>query len=241
MVRFKQALIVVVGLAVAAAMVVLGIWQLDVYKSQGNSTAAAKAAAPPLALTDAAPVGSAVREGFGRSVRFQGRYDPSLQLFVGPAENGQFRVLSALVQADGSIVPVVRGVVGSMSAPPPPEGPVDEVGVLLPSEDDAAAGVQSEQSLDAVRLPVLAQRWPGQLIGGFVTLSAADSEAQGMSPAPLALPEAKGRLRNGAYAFQWWLFAAFAVIMAIRMARDFGLRDDLDEVDTDDEVPTPVG
>lgn len=226
MIRLRQAGIVAVGLVLAAAMAVLGVWQLDVYTSQGNSNAAAKAAAPPLALTAVATPGAAVREGFGRSVRFEGRYDPSLQLLVGGG-GGPYRVLSGLVQADGSVVPVVRGVVDTLeTAPDPPTGPVDEVGVLLPSEDDAPAGIASELSMDAVRLPVLAQRWTGPLIGGYVTLSTEDSRAQGMSPAPLVLPEAKGRMRNAAYAFQWWLFGAFAVAMAVRMARDAGRRED---------------
>ena len=74
---------------------------------------------------------------------------------------------------------------------------------------------------------MLAQTWPSPLVGGFVTLSATDAQSQGLSPAVVALPESTGRLRNGAYAVQWWLFAAFAVAMAIRMARDFGLRDDV--------------
>lgn len=211
-------------------MAVLGIWQLDVYKSQGDNTAVTRAAAPALSLREAAPAGVAVREGFGRSVRFQGRYDSSRQLLVGAGGAAGYRVLTALVQDDGSVVPVVRGVVptNDVPLPQPPSGLVDEVGVLLPSEDDAPSGVSSEISIDAIRLPVLAQQWSGPLVGGFVTLSGTDAEAQGMAPAPVALPQAKGRLRNGAYAFQWWLFGAFTVAMAIRMARDFGRTEDLD-------------
>ena len=69
----------------------------------------------------------------------------------------------------------------------------------------------------------LAQQWPGPLIDGFVTLSAADATAQGLEPAQARLPEARGRLRNAAYAGQWWLFAAFTLVMAVRMARDLRL------------------
>ena len=74
--------------------------------------------------------------------------------------------------------------------------------------------------LTPVRVPELAQTWPGPLVDGFVTLSADDAARQGLEPAPLALPEGRGRLRNGAYAMQWWLFAGFAVVMAARIARD---------------------
>ena len=45
------------------------------------------------------------------------------------------------------------------------------------------------------------------------------------------LPEGQGRLRNGAYAIQWWIFAAFAIVMAAKIARDLGERDDIDASD----------
>lgn len=233
----KQGLIVVVGLALAAAMAVLGVWQLDVYRSQGSSAAGAKAAAPPLDLRQVAPASAPVGDGFGRSVRFEGRYDPDLQLLI-PVEGapGTYRVLSGLKQSDGSIVPVVRGVVSRAPAPPAPSGTLTQVGVLLPSEDDAPVNAARGNQLSAVRLPSLVQRWPGPIIGGFVTLSDSDARAQGIQPAPLRLPEGKGRMRNGAYALQWWLFGAFSVAMAIRIARDVGLRDRLagtEEIDSE--------
>ena len=71
-----------------------------------------------------------------------------------------------------------------------------------------------------MELPVLAQEWPGPLIDGFVTLSSADAAQQGLEHATIALPDGSGRLRNGAYAVQWWVFAAFTVVMAVRMARE---------------------
>jgi hypothetical protein len=63
------------------------------------------------------------------------------------------------------------------------------------------------------------------LIDGFVTLSRADSVNQGLVPAELQLPESGGRARNVAYVGQWWLFAAFTLFMAFRMARDLGVRE----------------
>ena len=67
------------------------------------------------------------------------------------------------------------------------------------------------------------------MIDGFVTLSSADAARQGLAAAPLQLPEAPGRLRNVAYVGQWWLFAAFVLFMAFRMARDIG-REEAEEV-----------
>ena len=236
MTLLRQILIVLVGLGLAAATVVLGVWQLDVYTSQGSRISAERAAAPPLALRDVAAPGTAVTNGFGRSVSFSGRYDPALQLLV-PAESGSgYRVLSGLRQADGSVVPVVRGVVAVEQQPPAPEGLLSQTGVLLPSEENAPDRTVGANQLNAVRVPLLAQRWDGDLVGGFVTLSAVDAQAQGLQPAPLDLPEAKGRLRNAAYALQWWVFGAFAVAMSIRIARDTGLRDDLDALKITDDL-----
>lgn len=235
----KQAGIILLGLVLAGAMAVLGVWQLDVYRSQGADNAQQRAAAPPLELRDVAPPGAAVREGFGRTVRFTGVYDPELQLLIPlDRQDDTYRLLSGLRQADDSIVPVVRGVVTGRSLPPAPTGEVAQEGVLLQSEDDAAAAPSGASDLDAVRLPVLAQRWPGQLIGGYISLSAAGAQAQGLTPVPVQLPEAKGRLRNAAYAFQWWLFGAFAVALSIRMARDLSDREQSESQEEDGLIPT---
>ena len=179
-----------------------------------------------------ATAGSAVRDGYGRTVVVSGRYLPDRQLLVPlPGATGAYRVLSALELPDGSVLPVVRGVVRgdlvAVEAPPPPATPVTQTGVLLPSEE-AAADVPPTGQLNSVRVPALAQLWPQPLIDGYLTLSAPDAEVQGLEPVPLVLPEGQGRLRNGAYAVQWWIFAAFAVVMAVRIARDLGEPSDID-------------
>jgi surfeit locus 1 family protein len=226
MTRLKQALVLALGIGLAAVMVTLGFWQLEVYYRQGAAAAARRASAPPVPLNSVARPGASAIEGYGRSVAFQGTYDPALQLLV-PAEDsaGQFRVLTGLRQADGSVVAVVRGVVSSPNAPPPPGGTVHQVGVLMPTEEHVPETDLPSGQIASVRLPSLAQQWPGPLIDGFVTLSAADAASQGLAAASLELPEGQGRLRNVAYVGQWWLFAAFTLFMAFRMARDIGLRE----------------
>jgi surfeit locus 1 family protein len=224
MTRVKQALLIAIGLGLAAAMVGLGFWQLAVYDAQGAEAAARRASAPPVPLGSVARAGEPATDGFGRSVAFEGTYDPSLQLLI-PTADGQFRVLTGLRQADGSVLAVVRGVVADPAAPAPPNGLVQQVGVLLPTEEHMPGPDLPTGQIASVRLPALAQLWPGPVIGGYVNLSGADATSQGLEPAVLRLPEAPGRLRNGAYSVQWWLFAAFTLFMAFRMARDIGLRD----------------
>jgi surfeit locus 1 family protein len=222
--RFKQVLIIALGIGLAAVMVTLGFWQLEVYQRQGVEAAMQRASAPPVPLSSVAAPGRSAIAGYGRSVAFAGTYDPALQVLV-PMEDrtGQFRVLSGLRHADGSVVAVVRGIVFEPSAPAPPSGPVHQVGVLLPTEEHVPTTDLPSGQMASVRLPALAQQWPGPLIDGFVTLSSPNAASQGLAAAPLELPEASGRLRNVAYIGQWWLFAAFTVFMAFRMARDFSV------------------
>ena len=235
----RAAAIIGIGIVLAALMVLLGIWQLDVYQAQGQAAASRRAAEPAVQLTTVAPPAAAVQDGYGRTVEFSGTYRADLQLLV-PDSSGRNRVLTGLQQADGSIVPVVRGIADRLTTPP--SGAVDEAGVLLPTEEApaqrSAGGVPAGDQLAAVQLPVLAQRWPGPLIGGFVVLSVPDATAQGLTPAVPDLPAGTGRLRNGAYALQWWVFAAFAIALSIRMARDGRLGATLPGSSDDDPAMT---
>ena len=228
----RQVLILLAGLAAAAVMVVAGIWQLDVYHSQGRVQSERRAAEPAVPVSAVAQAGQVVVDGYGRSVQVSGRYLPGVQVLVPVEDGGGFRVVSALQLADGDVLPVVRGTVPAASAPAAPTGPTAGTGILLPSEE-AAAGALPGGQLSAVRVTTLAQQWPGPLVSGYVTLSAPDATAQGFAPATVELPEGTGRLRNGAYALQWWVFAAFALVLAVRTARDQEVREAADEAGTD--------
>lgn len=229
MVRLQQTLIVLAGLVVAAGMVVLGLWQLSVYQASGSQTAEERATAAPVPLTQAAPPATKITDGFGRAVAFAGSYDPGLQQTVPIADSpGRFRVLTGFRLDDGRLLAVVRGTTAG-AAPAPPSGHLEQAGVLLPSES-------SDDPSTSVRVPLLAQDWPGDLVEGYVNLNSELSVAQGLAPAPLDLPATPGRFRNGAYALQWWLFAGFAVVMAGRMARDLDRSRDLDLLASADET-----
>jgi hypothetical protein len=88
--RVKQGLVIALGIAVAAAMVVMGYWQLGVYHNQGRAAAERRASAPPVSLSSVARARAAVMDGYGRSVTFEGTYDPALQLLVPVGQTGQF-------------------------------------------------------------------------------------------------------------------------------------------------------
>ncbi|WP_375431292.1 SURF1 family protein [uncultured Friedmanniella sp.] len=235
MIWLRQLGILALGLVLAGVMVMLGIWQLDVYHSQGQAQSERRAQSTPVPLASVARPAAAINEGYGVPVTFTGHYLPDSQLLV-PLDDpaAGYRVLSALQLDTGGVLPVVRGVVRTAELPVPPTGTESETGVLLPSEEAPPGDLPADQ-LSSVRIPTLAQQWPGPLLTGYVTLSAPDAAHQGLAPAPLDLPQSSGRLRNGAYALQWWMFAAFAVAMAIKVARDQVLTDPL-EADTDSEA-----
>ena len=230
----KQIGIIILGCALGAGMAMMGIWQLDVYHRQGAEASTARATQVPVPLTSVAAPGTRVTDGYGLAVEFTGTYDPALQILV-PLDGSdtQFRVVTALHLADGGTLAVARGLVAADSSelPAPSGRPVTQSGVLLPSEEAGDAEPAANGSiprLSSVRIPQLAQTWPGPMVDGFVVLSAADARAEGLTPAPLVLPEGQGRLRNGAYAAQWWIFGLFAVVMSIKMARDLGEKTELD-------------
>lgn len=226
--RLKQILIVGVGVIGAFVMVMLGLWQMQVFVDQGNRGVADRAAQPPVALDGEVAADGTVGDIYGKQVTIVGRYLDGQQELI-PTGVG-WRVLAAFEVRDGRVLPVVRGLTtapGAVSAPP--TGEQTEVGLFLPGEGDpepgsAGASVGADE-LGSVRMPLLAQRWPQQLIPGFVTLSETDAAAHGLEPAPVDLPAGEGASRNSGYALQWWVFAAFGLGMAIKLTHGLGVRE----------------
>ncbi|MBA8793621.1 cytochrome oxidase assembly protein ShyY1 [Friedmanniella endophytica] len=240
--RAKQAGVILLGLAVTAVMIALGLWQLDVYGQQGAKAAEARANGPVIALSSVAVPGQAVGDGYGRTVSATGRWDSKLQVLVPTADGSADRVLTGLRLDGGGVLPVVRGQLtprpsDGSTGPTPPTGEVTVQGILLGSEQDPGTNQPGTGSneLPAVELPILAQRWPVTLVNGFITLGPDMSRAQGLEPTAVNLPEGQGRSRNAAYALQWWIFAAFALGFGIRMARDIGRRDDYEFAEREGE------
>ncbi len=220
--RVKQWLVAVLGAAICATMLVLGLWQMQVFEDKEDQTAAARAAQAPVPLLANITSDGRVGDIYGKRVTVEGRYLPAQQVLV-VAEDGTARVLSAFQVGDGRVLAVVRGTVASASAaiPAPPAGQLTQTGLFLPSEDSDTRTVP-EGALASVRLPALAQTWPQQLLAGFITLSASDSAAQGLGQASVSLPTGEGSIQNIGYALQWWVFAAFGAFMTIRFVRTIG-------------------
>lgn len=221
--RTRQALFVLLGLVVAGVMATLGLWQMQRSMASGDAGIAARAAEPPSALLDNVHDDGTFGDVYGKQVFVSGTYLPEQQLAV-PATDGTVRVLTALLLPDGRVVPVVRGLAPATGVlPAPPSGTQKASGIFLPGEGEDEASGAGE--LTSIRMPLLAQKWPQQLTPGFVTLDAARAAAQGLAPAAVTLPHGERSLQNGSYAIQWWLFAAFALGMGLKLAHGLGERE----------------
>ncbi len=217
-----------VGVVAAVVMSMLGLWQAQRSSQVGDGAIAARASEAPVPLLEWIHPDGTVADIYGKPVTVTGTYLPAEQLLV-RSEDGTVRVLTALQVSDGRVVPVVRGTLSaSATPPPPPSGPRTETGLFLPGEADDARPVGAGE-LASVRTPLIAQHWPQQVTPGFVTLDAAGASAQGLGAAAVTLPHGDKSLQNGSYAIQWWIFAAFALLMSWRLAHGFAERDRLAE------------
>ncbi len=226
--RLNQVLIILVGVVGALVMVFLGLWQMQVFVDKGNKTVQDRAAQAAVPLRDHVGSDASLADIYGKQVTIEGRYLRDQQLLV-PTGDG-YRVLAAFEVVDGRTLPVVRGMSDSDSGiTPPPTGERTETGLFLPGEgnvlDDRGIAVRvPEGQLPSVRMPSLAQEWPN-LVPGFVTLNDTDAMAHGLAPASVDLPTGEGSAQNSGYALQWWVFAAFGLGMAIKLAHSLGVRE----------------
>jgi surfeit locus 1 family protein len=216
----------------------LGHWQLDVAKSKENPHRNTAASAPLDQVTQPQQVfrGNMV----GRAVTVSGVYDAERQVLVtGKRQRGVegVWVLTALRVPSGALVPVVRGFVPSAAGRPapaaalaPPTGPVALSGSLQPPEPpvDADVAAPLPGQVPAADTADLVNLWGGPIYNVLVydaagTPGSADRPA--LEPVPAPPPDDGGGLglRNAAYALQWWLFAAFAVLLWWRMVRQDAL------------------
>ncbi|KQR17826.1 hypothetical protein ASF78_06105 [Cellulomonas sp. Leaf334] len=228
-VRPRMVVLLVLLLAAAALCARLGAWQLD--RAQVHGAAAAERHTAELVAAAAVPIDDVLvpqttftGDLVGRKVVVTGTYDAGGQLLVtGRAHDGTtgLLVLTPLTTTDGSVLPVVRGWVATPAdADTPPAGTVDVTGYLQASEQ-AGTGVADGQT-DAISSAELLNSWGGPIYTGYLVVSASDpaqSDAVTLLDPPTK-PGAGLNIQNLAYAAQWWIFGAFAVLLWLRLVRD---------------------
>ncbi|MEJ5913761.1 SURF1 family protein [Pseudokineococcus sp. 1T1Z-3] len=123
----------------------------------------------------------------------------------------------------GALLPVALGYLPEGQAPPAaPTGGDSLVGELVLSEDPRGTTALPAGELATASSADLLNVWGGPIYAAYLVPEAA---VAGLAPLPPPEREAETNLQNVSYAFQWWVFAGFAVLMWLRIVRDVRLRD----------------
>ncbi|HWD80056.1 MAG TPA: SURF1 family protein [Kribbella sp.] len=214
------------ALVIAGAMTALGVWQLGVYKSKTAEATAHRAAEAPVPLQSLFSIDDGLpAKAVGRQVTITGMWGPAAdQVYMSDRQqNGKngFWVVTPLKLSDTDAVMIVRGWVPTVSDPAAkaPVGPVSLTGAVVASEaedssDDAAKG----RVLSSLRIPTIVHLVKYRLYDAFVVQTSPTPAPEAVTPPPP--PTDHAGLRNVAYAFQWWIFAAFTLWMWARMVLD---------------------
>jgi len=236
--------LLLLALAIAAVMSVLGVWQLDVYRSKTDAATAKRAEAEPVSLQSLFPIDAGLpSKAVGRRVTVTGTWGPAAdQIFVSDRrvnDRDGYWVVTPLLLEQGSqsvgntdgqpseAVMVVRGWVAAVEDPAatPPSGSVAITGAVAASEAQDASGDASKgRVLQSLRIPTIVHLVDYRIYDAFVVL-ASSTPALAADAAPVIVPAPSpptdhAGLRNVAYAFQWWIFAAFTLWMWGRMVLD---------------------
>ena len=226
----KPKWLALLGLAIllTIAFIQLGSWQLGVAHDKARAEAIEAAGKQPVVamtslLTPHTPFPGAAS---GRLVTVSGTYAEGQVLVAGRLLDGRsgFWVVSPLtVTANSATFPVLRGWTATATAPQPPTGEVTVTASLAPGESPSEQSYPAGQ-LGSVDLSKLVNAWPGELYNAFGFAQSETRANETLDPAPLThvpppRPDTGLNWRNAAYALQWWVFAAFALVMWVKMVQ----------------------
>lgn len=215
-----------VVILIGVAFVQLGRWQLGVAHDKARVEAVKAAGAKPVVdvaaiLTPHEPFPA---DGSGRMVTATGTYAAGQVLVKGRllhGRTGYWVVAPFTVASTGATFPLVRGWTSAPTPPPVPTGAHTVRAALAPGEAPSADGLPPG-ILSSVDLSRLVNAWPGDLYNafGFVqdeTPAPPAATTAGLARVPPPLPPSGLQWRNASYALQWWVFAAFALYLWVRM------------------------
>jgi len=217
------------ALALAVVFAELGSWQLG--RARSGSEAPEERGVVPLAQV-LAPQEPLDGEAVAGPVEVEGTWaDEPVQLVTGRAADGGEGtgawVLAALaVDGTGAYLPVVRGWVpdpdtASVTAE---EGPATLVGELALSQDPRGTADLPPGRLAAASSADLLNVWDGAVYAAHL-VPVPDDQAAGLDVVPPPAKDTGINAQNVSYAFQWWVFAAFAVAMWLRVVHDVRRRE----------------
>lgn len=201
----------------------LGKWQWD--RTQNILEAERAAAAEPVAA-EVVLADELRSEDYGRTLNSSGVFIPTNQVRVvnrltdgsADAEVGEW-IVSQFRTTSGINVAVVRGWVPSGSDFVTPATSVNISGVMQPNEAFYEGSDSSSTEVVVIDSQALEELWKVNLSDGFIVLQDQSPMSSGEPvpvPATISTGDVPFPLQNFFYAIQWWVFAAFAVVLFIR-------------------------
>lgn len=233
-----------VGLVCVGVAVGLGSWQYDAWQQRREAEARDLTRLDPVSLSEVmGPDDPFPGDRIGQPVVLAGTWVPDGTVYVSGREHegtdGLWAVTPlAVAPADGPALLVVRGWTPDVdSAPPPPTGPAELVGLLQPAEGTGAVDEDPRDDvLPQLRVADALQRVDRDLYGAYAVVaeqvapgdwphgdSATNDGTTGLEPAALDQLPPVGQftaVRNLLYAVEWWVFGAFAGFIWWRWTRD---------------------
>lgn len=224
----RRGLTIMIGIIVAAVMLLMGLWQMARFQSSIADIAGERAGEPPVSLAQNVADDGTIEDIYGRRVQLTGQTLPDHQLLVG--SQWPMRVVVPFEMTDGRVVPLVLGL-SDRDLQITDAGPMDVEGIFTAGDQEGELTPPAdapEGSTATLRLQELVQEWPQPMIAGYVTLNEDGAARFGLTPARAELPEVQGTYMHQGYALQWWVFAAAAIAFSIVVAR--GLKPPADKL-----------
>ncbi len=219
--RWVGLILLVVAAAVVMAMLGRWQWHRHEHRDARNALTTSNLAAAPVPVTDVLRVSGPLPAASSfRKVTAAGRYDAAATLLVRRRSLGGrigFYVLTPLRPTVGPAVLVNRGWVPSASSalaapdvPPPTPGLVTVTGRARGSESAVNERGLPDGQVARMSTWKIARSLPYPVLDGYLDLMGQQPAAADV-PRPLPPPEISAG-PHLAYAVQWWLFAAAAVV-----------------------------
>lgn len=210
-------------IAICVLFFFLGKWQWD--RTQDILEAERAAAAEPVAA-EVVLADELRSEDYGREITASGLFNSANQVrVVNRLANGSNEavagdwILSQFTSSTGISVAVVRGWVPSGDNFVTPATPVDISGIVQPNEAFYEGSLTSSTEVVVIDSQALEKIWDVDLADGFIVLQEQSPMASGEPqpvPATISTGDVPFPLQNFFYAIQWWVFAAFAVVLFLR-------------------------
>ncbi|PFG19000.1 SURF1 family protein [Serinibacter salmoneus] len=240
--RTRRMLAILV-LLVAAAIVCgrLGAWQID--RAFQRAEVAAATAAQVQQATAPTPLAQMVDPGehvtgtmVGLPVTVTGTYEGEQLVVPDRVVDGEdaYLVVAPLRTTEGAWLMVVRGWQTTDQQPPAlPQGEVELTGAVTAAESYQVADLPAGQ-IPSLSAAYLAGEWGLPIYNAYLVLAESDDAALRTVPGPELDGGGEVDLRNLAYAVEWYVFGAFALVVWYRLVREEALQR-REEADADAE------